>query len=375
MTRPLALSLTAALLLAHGLPAAAQPATAGPQEQLAPETNPAVPAPPWNCREPNRSITSVPCSPWSTRPPRARRPHFEGTGRASTSTTSSVRHWSTNSVRTACCKLARTAALAPAAQQFAESCMAAAASRGPRSAADRQADRRGPGSVRARPQRGPFRPGRNRRARRQSPLLEALARETDSEHRAAHGRGGRRHGPLAVDPLLGMLSTNDPALRRDVIRILKAMQVTLAKPFIAAAPRSADAERLLGRSDRPQQSAACELSPPTKTTPSRSGSGMMRRKSSASPVTRSKRHRSIWAARLALEYARLRPNDRLAQCQALVLGLEADCLAGGPRSPAVEETALTNADGDMLNRVLNAAMKNDFPLAAATCRENAWPTR
>jgi CheY-like chemotaxis protein len=74
---------------------------------------------------------------------------------------------------------------------------------------------------------------------------------------------------------------------------------------------------------------------------------------------------TIWAARLALEYARLRPDDRLVQCQALVLGLEADGLVGGPRSPDMEKM-LSAADGAMLSMVLGAAMKHDFPLAAAT---------
>jgi CheY-like chemotaxis protein len=72
---------------------------------------------------------------------------------------------------------------------------------------------------------------------------------------------------------------------------------------------------------------------------------------------------TIWAARLALEYARLRPDERLAQCQALVLGLEAEALTGSHRS-AASEKLLASSDGEMLNMVLSAAMKHNLPHAA-----------
>ena len=70
----------------------------------------------------------------------------------------------------------------------------------------------------------------------------------------------------------------------------------------------------------------------------------------------------IWSARLAVEYARVRPDQRLAHCQALVLGLEADAIAGRA-TPGVEQL-LAQADGDMLNMVLHAAMKHDFVQSA-----------
>jgi CheY-like chemotaxis protein len=50
---------------------------------------------------------------------------------------------------------------------------------------------------------------------------------------------------------------------------------------------------------------------------------------------------------------------RLAQCQAIVLGLEADAITGGRRSAAMEQL-LSAADGDLLSMVLYAAMKHDF---------------
>ena len=69
----------------------------------------------------------------------------------------------------------------------------------------------------------------------------------------------------------------------------------------------------------------------------------------------------------ALEYAQLRPDQRLARCQALVLGLEADALTGR-RTPAFDQL-LATADGDMLNMVLAAAMKHDFPRSAVAAAE------
>ena len=160
-----------------------------------------------------------------------------------------------------------------------------------------------------------------------------------------------------------MLATNDPALRRDVIRILKAMHVTLAKPFVVGETSSASAERLLddaiGRNKA--RHAGLRHRPERRSRPL--ALGRRDQKTHRRPATRSKKPRSSGSARLALEYARLRPDERLAQCQALVLGLEADALTSGRPSPAIVKL-LATADGDMLNMVLSAAMKHDLPRAA-----------
>jgi CheY-like chemotaxis protein len=260
-------------------------------------------------------------------------------------------------------QLARVAALSPAAQQFAESCMSSAATlaRDPQRLAKLIDDLNSPSATARNAARFDL-------AASGEPgvvaTLEALARETDPQRRSAIAAAIVSMDPLAVDPLLGMLSTTDPALRRDVIRILKAMHVTLARPFIAAASSSADAGRLLdeaiGRNKRGMRSFATDEN---DTVALWHWDDDARKLSNTRyPIDEAQ---TIWAARLALEYARVRPDDRLVQCQALVLGLEADGLVGGMHSPDMERM-LSAADGAMLNMVLSAAMKHDFPLAAAT---------
>jgi len=260
-------------------------------------------------------------------------------------------------------QLARVATLGPAARQFAEACMDAAAARAhdPRRLAKLIDDLNSPSATTRNAARFDL-------AAAGEPAvvatLEALARETDPQRRSAIAAAVVALDPSAVDPLLGMLSTTDPALRHDVIRILKAMHVTLARPFIAAASSSADAERLLdeaiGRNKRGMRSFATDENDTVALW--HWDDDTKKLSSTRYPIDEAQ---TIWAARLALEYARLRPSDRLAQCQALVLGLEADGLVGGPRSPEMDKL-LSAADGDMLNMVLGAAMKHDFPLAATT---------
>ena len=260
-------------------------------------------------------------------------------------------------------QLARVAALSPPAQQFAEACMnaSAAQARDPQRLAKLIDDLNSPSATARNAARFDL-------AAAGEPgvvaTLEALARESDPQRRSAIATAVVSMDPSAVDPLLGMLSTNDPALRRDVIRILKAMHVTLARPFIAAASSSANAGRLLddaiGRNKRGMRSFATDENDTVALwhwDDATKKLGYMRY-----PIDEAQ---TIWAARLALEYAKLRPDDRLVQCQAIVLGLEADGLVGGSRSPEMEKL-LAAADGAMLNMVLGAAMKHDFPLAAAT---------
>lgn len=258
-------------------------------------------------------------------------------------------------------ELARNPALAPAAQEFADKALAAAAARArdpqriatliagltAASPAERNAARYDlaaagePGVVAA---------------------LEALARETDPQRRQAIAAAVVGMDPLAVNPLLGMLATNDPVLRRDVIRILKAMHVTLAKPFAVGEVSSASSERLLddaiGRMKQGMRAFATDQNDQVAVW--RWDNATKKLSVARYPIDEAQ---IIWAARLAIEYARLRPEERLAHCQALVLGLEADAITSGRPSPEVLDLVDT-ADNDLLNLVLTAAMKHNLPRAA-----------
>jgi hypothetical protein len=258
-------------------------------------------------------------------------------------------------------QLARSPELGPTAAQFADACTSAAAARAndPQRIAKLIADLSAPSAnVRV--------AARNDLAAAGEPAmvatLEAWAREGDPQRRAAIASAVVAMDPLAINPLLGMLTTSDPVLRHDVIQLLKAMRVTLAKPFIATETSTATAQRLLddaiGRSQRGMRSFATDANDNVAIW---NWDDATKQLSVAHyPVREAE---TIWAARLALEYARLRPTERLAQCQALVLGLEADALTSGRPSPAVLKL-LDSADGDMLNMVLSAAMKHNFARAA-----------
>ncbi len=170
-------------------------------------------------------------------------------------------------------------------------------------------------------------------------MLEAWARESDPQRREAIAAAIITLDPLAVNPLLGMLSTNDPTLRRDVIHMLKAMRVSLAKPFIAGETSTATAERLLdeaiGRSQRGMRAFVADAGDTVAIWNWDDAAQKLSVK--RYPVEEAQ---TIWAARLALEYARLRPDERLAQCQALVLGLEADALDQRPPIAGGDEATL-----------------------------------
>ncbi len=263
-------------------------------------------------------------------------------------------------------QLARTAALAPAGQEFAEASMTAAAarSRDPQRIAQLIDQLTAPTAS-------------SRTAARLDlaaagevgvvAALEALARETDPQRRRAIATAIVYMDPAAVDPLLGMLTTSDRALRRDVIRILKAMQVTLAKPFIATESSTTSAVKLLdeaiGRHRRGMRLFVADENNTVALWQWNDAS----KKLSATRCPVDDAH-AIWAARLALEYAKVRPDQRLVHCQALVLGLEAEGLVGAGRTSVIEKLLVT-ADGDMLNLVLHSAMKHDLPRAAVASAE------
>jgi len=263
-------------------------------------------------------------------------------------------------------ELARVPELAPSGQEFADACLAAAAKRDrdPKRLTQLINDLESPSAA----------------ARNAAKIdlsmtgeegvvatLEAFARQSDPQKRQKLAAGIVAMNPSAVDPLLAMLSTSDATLRRDVIRILKEMNVSLAKPFVAGEMSTADEERLLdeaiGASKRGMRFFAVDENDAAAIWQWDDTSKKL--VAARYPIQDAQ---IVWAARLAVEYARVRPDMRLAHCQALVLGLEADAITGGRRSPAMEQL-LAAADGDLLNMVLHAAMKHDFIESAVAAAE------
>jgi CheY-like chemotaxis protein len=216
-------------------------------------------------------------------------------------------------------------------------------------------------------------------------VLEALARERDSNRRVALADAALVMDPLVVGPLVAMLATRDIALRADVIRMLNQLDVSQVAPLLAAdqahdPASSASAERALVdvihclqrgaqpfASDGADQVELWQWDDGEKTL-------SLTRYSVADA-------RTIWMARLALRLAALMPDNRAYRRQALMLGLEAAALqnaayegssiaaplrgAGPARlgSPAIDQL-VPGADVALLNEVLGEALKRGYASAA-----------
>jgi hypothetical protein len=269
-------------------------------------------------------------------------------------------------------RLARTPGLAPAGRQFAEACLAAAATeaRNPerlQQLIDKLAD----------PSPEVRHAARVDLASAGMPgtmaAVEAFGRETDPARRAALAAAIVRMGPASVGPLLGMLSTGDAMLQAEVIQLLEAMHVAQAMPLVAAARSSDEAEQLLsdaiGRYQRGMRAFATD----------EDGQVALWHWNDATKKLGSTRHpidaaQTIWMARLAAALAELRPENRAYQHQAIVLGLEGDLLewlrtpvarSEPPALQALHETA----DVATLSTSLADAMGQNYALAAAALTE------
>ncbi len=265
-------------------------------------------------------------------------------------------------------RLARAAELAPAGAEFADASMAAAAA----AANDPQRI-----AMLAAPLTDPS-PDARQMARTDlaatgqlgaTATLEALAKEADSDGRAALMTAAARMHPLVDRPLLAMLDTNDPALRADVIALLQHLRVPQAAPFIQVGPASAERE-LTAAIQRIQ-----EGTPPLAVDEANHvelwhWDDVAKSLSSARyPADEA---RVIWLARLAGDLLRLRPQDRQALRNWLVLELEAAYYLP-PR--AIDPLAM--ADLPLVNEVLIGALESEYAYAAeaaidALARSGDW---
>jgi CheY-like chemotaxis protein len=251
-------------------------------------------------------------------------------------------------------KLARSKALAPAAAQFAEACMAAAeaAANDPRRIArlvSQLTD--GSADVRATARNDLAATGRTGVVA----TLEAMAREVAPDRRAALAEAATEMQPLVAGPLLAMLSTSDTALRNDVGSLLTRLGVTQAAPLL---PRSLrDWEQSL-RDAIARYSAG---TPPFA--PDEANRVEIWHWNDATHRLTSARYpaddaRVIWLARLARALAQLQPENRDYQRQAWLQGLEAAGLIGSPG------ISLAGVDTSLLNDVLSEALCGNYSHSA-----------
>lgn len=190
--------------------------------------------------------------------------------------------------------------------------------------------------------------------------LEALARETDPQRRAALIAAIELMHPLVNAPLLAMLTTSDANLRADVAAILQRLAVPQAAPLLPT--DTASAERALRAAIKNYQHGT----PPFAV----DASGQVElwkwddgnKKLSAVRLSADKAQ-VIWIARLATELAHLHPDDYAAGRTALVLRLEAAGLTGDQANLPAPAT-LAKGGPQLLNVALAEALKNNYSHAA-----------
>jgi CheY-like chemotaxis protein len=185
--------------------------------------------------------------------------------------------------------------------------------------------------------------------------LEALARETDPNRRAALAGAAVRMDPLLVGPLLAMLSTNDAALRGEVSQLLTRLGATQAAPFLAASSASAE---------RPLEEAIGKYSAGTPPfAPDEANHVELWHWNDATKQLVAARYpqdeaRVIWTARLARALAQLQPGNRNYQRQAWLLGAESAGLIG------TSNDLFTAIDSPLIDEVLAEALERDYAHAA-----------
>jgi CheY-like chemotaxis protein len=270
-------------------------------------------------------------------------------------------------------QLSKTAALAPDGGQFADACMTAAAAQ----ARDPQRIARLVGELSDTSDVVRHAATVDLATAGQlgvNATLEALATERDPQRKYSIAVAITSMDRLAVEPLMAMLATNDPALEAEVVRLLTTLQVAQALPLVEAAqsaPTSAsagraeqmllDALRLYQKyvptfaSDENEQSDLWQWNDATK-----------RLSSVKLPADEVQ---TVWAARLALALAQLRPENTAYQRQAIVLGLESAALLTAaspeqPPQPAASAQLIATADTTMLNNVLSDSLKGNYINAA-----------
>jgi hypothetical protein len=244
--------------------------------------------------------------------------------------------------------LARAKELGPAAAEFADVCMAAAAN----AASD-------PQRISALVQQL-VDPSAERRQLAINDLaaagkhgvtatLEALAHQSDPNRRAALAKAAVKMEPLVSGPLLAMLSTEDPTLRADVSRLLQQLGVMQAAPFLATS--RASAERALS------EAIDDYLAGTPVFAPDESNQVELWHWNDATKKLVAARYPAadaqvIWTARLARQRALVRPTDRAYQRQAWLLGGEAAGLIGTSAEifSAVDTTLIVEVLADALQR-------------------------
>jgi CheY-like chemotaxis protein len=206
-----------------------------------------------------------------------------------------------------------------------------------------------------------------------SAALEALARESDPQRRAALVTAIELMHPLVDRPLLAMLATDDPELRADVAMLLERLAVPQAAPLLAADSQAAERAVATAISNLKRGVPPFEADSNNQVEFWRWDDAT---KSLAVARLPADEAQIAWISRLADERARLRRDSPEAQLRALVLRLEMSGLIGAKSNASpIDPAALARADPRELNAALAVALESNYGHAARTLADALGASR
>lgn len=191
--------------------------------------------------------------------------------------------------------------------------------------------------------------------------LEALARETDPQRRAALVAAVEFMHPLVDAPLLAMLDTNDANLRAEVVTLLQKLAVPQAAPLLAASSGNGEKALAVAINNYKQGTPPFAVDELNQIELWKWSDTTKKLTAIRVPVSEAQ---TIWIARLADELARIRPNA-VDQRKALILRLESEGLTGGGSvSKPINPALLAQADPRELSAALADALEGNYSHAA-----------
>jgi hypothetical protein len=256
-------------------------------------------------------------------------------------------------------QIARAKELAPGGEEFANACMAAAA------AAAKDATRiaelvtqltEGPAETRQTAMADLAATGQAGA----TAVLEAAARETNSDKRNLLLLAAAQMRPFAVGPLLAMLTTRNASLREAVAQLLTNLQVSQAAPLLAATTDSAESLLVAAIEKYRRGTAPFAVDEANQVELWHWDDAEKKLTSARYPAEEAKK---LWIARLARELVGLHPDNQQYLQEALVLELEVAALA--PPSEGLKAlNQLATLDTSLLNSMLAEALAENYARAA-----------
>ncbi len=257
-------------------------------------------------------------------------------------------------------KLSQAKELAPEGATFAEACMAAAsaAANNPQRIAGLIKDLTDPSAeTRLLAQHDLAAIG----PQAASATLEAFAKETNRDRRAALAAGIVGMRPAVDRMLLAMLDTRDTVLYADVADLLRQLQVHQAAPLVTTGEGSAEPAIAAALSSYERGTPIFVPDADNQVELWQWNDATKQLSSSRVPADEA---RTVWMSKLARMLTLLQPENPDYQRQALVLAWEAETANPAVRNWPVNPKFVAQAEPYFLNAALADALKGNHPRAA-----------